>query len=243
MRAWLLPMMGMLLLTACGPTPPSRVDWQHSHITTRHPIKANTLWVAHSHAWQHIVDARYREATRYTEAQAKRLPKGSWAVVLDVDQTVLNNIPYHLAQDTTAQPYSPETWRDWVEERAALPMPGVVDYIARVNQLGGQVVFVTNRRSYEADATIDNLAKIGLRKGRDYVLLITQAWPDGAKEKDDRFRAVDAHLSDHFGMQVRTIAYLGDQSSDKPTYATSAHFFCIPQGNLYGKPCEFEGVK
>jgi 5'-nucleotidase (lipoprotein e(P4) family) len=228
------------VLAACD-SPPAREDWKHSTISQNYNVKANTLWVAESRAWHHLSKQRFAEAARYVERTSTHTKH--FAVVLDIDQTVLNNISYHVVQDRKGAAFTPNTWRDWVEERAAVAVPGALPFIARVNALGGHVALVTNRRSYEAHATIDNLAKIGLVKGRDYELLDTYAWPDGAKEKDARFRQVDAELSKRFGVPVTTIAYLGDQSTDAPTYKNSALFFCIPQGNLYGKPCEFVGMK
>lgn len=227
-------------VAACD-SPPAREDWKRSHVSENYNVKANTLWVAESDAWHHLSKQRFAEATRYVERTAKHTP--NFAVVLDIDQTVLNNISYHIMQDKKRAPFTPETWRDWVEQRAAVAVPGVLPFIARVNALGGHVALVTNRRSYEAHATIDNLAKIGLTKGSDYELLYTHEWPDGAKEKDVRFLLVNAELSRRFNTPVTTIAYIGDQSTDKPSDETGSRFFCIPQGNLYGKPCEFEGMQ
>lgn len=239
---FLLPL-SLLFVAACTTPPPAREDWRHAHSDASHGLRAGTAWVATSSAWKGFAAERFAEATRFTEQQSRLLPRGSWAVVLDIDETVLSNIEYHRMLDRKAASFSPSTWRDWVEERAAEPVPGALAFIERVNALGGHVAFVTNRRSYEQDATEDNLARIGLVKGRDYALLYTHVWPDGEKQKDIRFADVERVLSEGKHHSVRTIAYIGDQWTDKPLSLGAARFFCIPQGNLYGNPCELEGVK
>ena len=246
----------LFLLTACGEAPPARQDWQHPEVTAVYPLRPGTAWVAQSSEWKDFAAGRFHDATDYIRCRAmhesgpfstdcieNRREPGSWAVVLDIDETVLTNIEYHRMLDRKRVPFTPETWRDWVEQRSAVPVPGALAFIERVNSLGGHVVFVTNRRSYEEDATIDNLARIGLVKGRDYAFILTHTWPDGDKRKDARFIEAERRLSEGKHHSVRIIAYIGDQWTDKPsTLPHDAVFFCIPQGNLYGKPCELEGV-
>jgi 5'-nucleotidase (lipoprotein e(P4) family) len=174
------------------------------------------------------------------DAEAKSNTRGRWVVVMDLDQTVINNIEYHVAQDRAGAPFAPPSWRDWVEARAATAVPGAREFIRHARARGAQIAFVTNRRDYEEAATVDNLADVGIIKGRDYDILFTRAWPDGQSEKDARYREVERILSEKTGLAVTTRAYIGDQSTDRPKELGKAKFFCVPQGNLYGAPCERE---
>ncbi len=242
-RSLFLPAL-LLITAACGELPPAREDWRHAGVEGSHPLRAGTDWVSNSREWKEIADARFAAAGDFAERESKRRDPGSWAVVLDIDETVVSNIEYHRMQDRKGKQFNPNSWRDWVEERSAEPVPGAIAFIDRVNALGGNVALVTNRRSYEEEATIDNLSRVGLEKGRDYAVLFTYAWPDGVKEKDPRFIEVERQLGAGKHHGVTTIAYIGDQWTDRPlSMPKHARFFCIPQGNLYGNPCELEGVK
>lgn len=238
----LLPLL-LLYVTGCTTPPPAREDWQHTHITQTHAVRPNALWVAESRGWKDAALRAYARATGFVERESRGRVHGSWVVVLDLDQTVLNNIEYQLMLDRKGVPFSPSTWRDWVEARKATAVPGALPFIARVNALGGHVALVTNRRDYEMQATIDNLNALGIQKGRDYHVLIPRAWPDGSDSKAERFASLRTQYEALGYPDVDVVAFVGDVVSDKPEPLKPAAFFCVPQGDLYGKPCEFEGVK
>lgn len=229
----------LLLAGACAPQPPARVDWRHPEITQSFPVKSGTAWVG-SREWTREAHAGFAEARRYVDAQTRQKPEGTLAVSLDLDQTVIDNIEYHVMQDRKGQPFDPASWWDWNEARQATLMPGALSFIRHAKAKGWYVVFVTNRRSYAEQATIDNLAALGIVPGRDYDLLYTQAWPDGESNKDARYADAARVLSERTGRYIEIALYVGDQTTDRPSDLQGAKFVCIPQGNLYGKPCEYE---
>lgn len=229
----------LLLVSACVSPPPERIDWRHPEIAQSFPLKSGTAWVG-SREWMREAYAGFAEAKRYVDAQTRQKPEGTQAVVLDLDQTVIDNIAYHRMQDRKGQAFDPASWRDWNEARQATLMPGALSFIRHAKAKGWHVVFVTNRRSYAEQATIDNLAALGIVHGRDYDLLYTQAWPDGESNKDARFLDAARVLTERAGQYIEIVLYVGDQTTDRPSDLQGAKFVCIPQGNLYGKPCEYE---
>lgn len=245
LRSVCAAMIAISLLAACQTaSPPDREDWRRSDITAQHPLKDGTKWVAESKGWQDSARNAYREATDYVQAEAQKRPAGSWAVVLDIDETVLSNIDYQAMLERKGASFSYGSWRDWVEERSARPVPDVFAFMHRVQSLGGHVAFVTNRMDYEREATIDNLSSYGFVDGHDYTVLLTRSWPDGSGNKNSRFEQVERQLSASERTAVTTIAYLGDQWTDRPDpMPQTARFFCVPQGDLYGNPCELEGKR
>ena len=50
------------------------------------------------------------------------------AVILDVDETVLDNSPYQARLVRDGGAYDEATWAAWVEERSARPVPGDLDF-------------------------------------------------------------------------------------------------------------------
>ena len=67
------------------------------------------------------------------------------AIVLDVDETVLDNSPYQGQLVFDEAEYGRESWDSWVALRTAAEVPGVVDFIDNAQSLGFHVVFITNR--------------------------------------------------------------------------------------------------
>lgn len=226
-----------MLLAACD-APPAREDWRFTHVPGAHPLRAGTLWVAEGEGWKQNARRVYADATRYVEREAARRAKGSWGVVLDLDQTVLDNVAYQVMVERKNARFSQATWRDWVEQRAATEVPGSVAFIHRVRALGGHVLLVTNRYDYEADATRENLAALGVVEGRDYALFLPRVWPEESSSKEARFAALPGLLAEQGFPGVHVIAFIGDVHSDRPEDMKDTRFFCVAQGGMYGKPCE-----
>ncbi|MFI5256498.1 MAG: HAD family acid phosphatase, partial [Gemmatimonadales bacterium] len=102
----------------------------------------------------------YRAATATIERRAAGLPAGSWAVILDADETLIDNSPYELQQARLGVPYDSVTWDAWVKRGAAAALPGGVEFTSKVHALGGRVVVVTNRDAGYCDATRANILRV-----------------------------------------------------------------------------------
>lgn len=82
---------------------------------------------------------------QWDDAQAAGKPP---AVVLDVDETVLDNLAFSvgLARDgRTFDEQAARDWHRWVLAGQAPALPGAADFVSRARSLGLRVVFVTNR--------------------------------------------------------------------------------------------------
>lgn len=213
-----------LLLCACASTPETA-------------LKPGTDWVAHSPEWAQEAREVYAEATKYVAGAASTRAAGSWAVALDLDETVLNNVAYQISREKIGEGFTGESWHEWTQKEAATLVPGAAEFFDAVNAAGGHIAFVTNRRDNEQLATENNLAKLGVRRGEDFRVLLTRATPKGASAKDDRYNAVPAILAAQGYPGVEIIAYVGDAKGDKPATPGDWVFFCIDQGAMYGDPC------
>jgi acid phosphatase len=112
-------------------------------------------------------------------------------VILDVDETVLDNSPYQARLLVSGESYSSDTWARWVEEAAADPVPGALDFTRRADRLGIAVFYVTNRRAPLEVATRANLEDLGFPVRDDYdVLLLRGEKPEWSGAKSSRRRAV-----------------------------------------------------
>ena len=105
----------------------------------------------------------YGLATKKLEARVAQGVTGSWGVVFDIDETTLDNSPYQKLRADLGLGYSPATWTDWVNAKAAKPIPGVQAFMARVKALGGKVILISNRlEDKECPQTRENLAALSI---------------------------------------------------------------------------------
>jgi 5'-nucleotidase (lipoprotein e(P4) family) len=84
------------------------------------------------------------------------------SVVLDIDETVLDNSPYTGYQIKNGQPYTPETWKQWTDKAVADTMAGVGTFLHHAKSKGVTIFYVSNRDVSELPATVANLQKMGL---------------------------------------------------------------------------------
>lgn len=83
------------------------------------------------------------------------------AVVLDIDETLLDNSPFQGWQVFGKKEYNDEDWLRWVKLAQAEPLPGAVDFTRYADSLGVEVFYVSNRTVQEMGPTIENMAALG----------------------------------------------------------------------------------
>ena len=162
--------------------------------------------------------AEYRALTRQTyQLAADRLPEltrgaapQSWAVILDADETVLDNSEYQRRRALDDSAYTEASWSAWVNDRTATAIPGAPEFTQRVHALGGRVVIVTNRAMALCDATRANLQAI--RVETDLVL----CQPPGESNKNPRFERVQAGTAAEGFAAATVVEWIGDNILDFP---------------------------
>jgi len=83
------------------------------------------------------------------------------AVVLDIDETLLDNSPYQGWQVLKQKAFNNDDWFRWVERASARPLPGAVEFTRYADSLGVEVFYVSNRIVEEMGPTIRNMAAYG----------------------------------------------------------------------------------
>jgi 5'-nucleotidase (lipoprotein e(P4) family) len=131
--------------------------------------------------------------------------------VLDIDETTLDNSTIQHERADLGLGFSQAAWTGWVNRRAATPIPGALAFTKRVRELGGKVVFVSNRLAAgECAPTEDNLKAHGFEY--DGILCKT-----GASEKNTRFDSITSGTSGIAGLAAMPIAmFVGDNIQDFP---------------------------
>lgn len=115
--------------------------------------------------YQAFNHARWQLDADFNKKNLKNLPKAERkmprAVVVDIDETVLDNSPAQAFGVKNRQPFNLKDWYAWGERRSAKAIPGAVEFLNYAAGKGVKVFYVSNRDEVQKQATIDNLKTAG----------------------------------------------------------------------------------
>ena len=146
------------------------------------------------------------QAYELAEIQVERaLKKGLKrpTVILDLDETVLDNSPYTAWQIETNNPYSSKSWAKWVEDASAEAVPGSIEFLTWANNNGVDLYYISNRSADGLEATIKNLQNLGVPQADSTRIFLKTDTSD----KSERRAKVKAGAAD-------IILYIGDNLGD-----------------------------
>src|SRR5699024_7770435 len=83
------------------------------------------------------------------------------AIILDVDETILNNMAFELFLFKNHQTYSEVKWNKWVKMEKGKPIPGAIEFTQKAANKGVTIFYVTNRTNILKKATYENLKNAG----------------------------------------------------------------------------------
>ncbi len=140
-------------------------------------------------AYQAFNVARMQLDADFEKKNLKKLPKAerkrARAVVVDVDETVLDNSPHQAFIVINQMPFTPDVWTQWVNQRKAKAIPGAAEFLTYASQKGVKVFYVTNRDEIHRQATIDNLKQTGFPDASDETVLVraTESGKEARRQK------------------------------------------------------------
>jgi 5'-nucleotidase (lipoprotein e(P4) family) len=165
--------------TPAGPPSPSSLSAAHENLNavlwvqTALEYEAATrqaYWLAQQQLDRALADPTWTAAPEQT-GDAASLPP---AVIVDIDETVLDNSYYQarMIRDNTA--YSEDTWGPWVKEARATAIPGAREFAEYATEKGVTIFYVTNRMADLEEATRKNLAAEGFPLASDIDTVLTR---------------------------------------------------------------------
>ena len=192
---------------APAPDPGGRVD-RPSLLASGRPPQA-LHWTRSSAEHRAILLQSYRLAGQRLRELAASQQRGGWAVVMDADETVLDNSLYFQRQAERGYLNFTANWPDFVREAIAPALPGALEFTRLVRELGGRIVIVTNRAENLCGDTRRNLDNAGVPV--DAVL----CRPPGSEDKNPRFAAVQQGTVPGLPA-MRVVMWVGDNIQDFP---------------------------
>lgn len=217
-----------LLLAACASTPP-KAPAMYAGESAGSQLAGNDLLYAT--AWMQTSiehDLTYVEIYRSAEQKlVQALADPGWdalatdersnaannlppAVIVDVDETVLDNSPFEARMVRDNATFNADAWTAWVRQASAQPLPGALEYAKFAAAHGVTVFYISNRDVAQAKSTLANLAAKGFPLTPEAVLNRGAATPgcvqSASADKGCRRRLVAQHY--------RVLALIGDQLGD-----------------------------
>ena len=196
-------------------------------------LKRQVYFYACSGAYDSELNAVLAEAKAYIEARAAQVAKP--AVVLDIDETSLSNLPIELVDDfaflsgvdCTPDLKGPCAFDSWVALAKAKPIDGTLALFKAAKAHRVAVFFITGRHTNVEAATVTNLKAAGF-----------EGWAGLTLRPDNDTGTTRAYKSEaraRIAAQGYTIiANVGDQASDlagghaERAYKLPNPFYFIP---------------
>ena len=230
---------------------------------TGRELLQSTLWMQRAPEYRLIASQVYRLATERLatpepgsaalEQQGVApdvLARMPTAVVLDLDETVLDNTIYQARLLRDRANYDAGSWGKWVAAGEAEAIPGAREYIAAARRLGHTVFYITNRdcntpaptatdKCPAKTATMRNLVQLGIDAQPDPDRMLLRAerpeWGGSVKTLRRAFIAsnyrIVALLGDDLGDFVDPKVFAGDRERLEKRFGTS--WFMLPNP-IYG---------
>jgi acid phosphatase len=129
------------------------------------------------------------------------------AIIVDLDETVLDNRPFQMELIREGAEFNEEAWNEWVRTAEVGAIPGAVPFLQHAHRLGIEIFYVTNRSHAVEDATRRSLLRLELPLSEETDTLLTKhEQPQWTRAKDKRRELVRG--------SYRVLLVVGDNLGD-----------------------------
>ncbi len=162
-----------------------------------------TLWFQQSAEARALFYQAYNTAELRVRWALDTLPAEMHkAVVVDIDETILDNSPSEGLNIKEGQRYTEERWKTWTANAEAKALPGSLEFANYLENNGVELFYISNRSIDELEPTLENLQKLNFPYAdREHILLKT----DESSKKSRRAQVLH---------EYHIICLLGDNLND-----------------------------
>jgi 5'-nucleotidase (lipoprotein e(P4) family) len=132
--------------------------------------------------------ARLRLDADLDKKNVKKLPKDQRkmprAIIVDIDETVLDNSPAQAFGIKNGRGFSLPDWYAWGDMKKAKAIPGAVDFLNYAVSKGVKIFYISNRDEVQKAATIENLKTAGFNdvSSENVLLRTNESGKDARRE-------------------------------------------------------------
>jgi acid phosphatase len=188
---------------------PSRADnrldailWQTTSVEYR--VLAQMIYAtAQTHLERALADPNWTALSAQKDNYQKLPP----AVIMDIDETVIDTGAFQSQLARNNARFSSRPWREWQTRNEPAAVPGALEFITAAQARGVTIFFVTNRDHPTEAATRRNLATTGVKLPSDLdTVLCRDERPGWGSDKESRRR--------YIAQSHRVLMLFGDDLAD-----------------------------
>lgn len=188
-----------------------KVTLTYDELVARENMMA-TNWYQTSGEARALYLQGYNVATQRLKEYLKTPHTKPYSIVLDLDETVLDNSPYQAENIILGRGYDSKSWDEWVNMKKAKAVPGAKEFLQFADKNGVKIYYISDRAESQLEATIENLRAEGIPvQANDSVLL---------KNKDDKSGKVNRR--EHVKNHTQLIMLFGDNLSDFDLFSSKS---------------------
>lgn len=161
-----------------------------------------TIWYQRSPEQKALYYQGFNIATRQLEEYVRKASAKPKAVVVDIDETMLDNSPFEVQEIIDNTEFNDKSWHEWCALAKAEALPGAVEFTKYCESIGVEVFYISNRKTDESASTLKNLDSLGFAYARPENLYLKE----NESSKASRMRRV----SDKFDI----VMLIGDNLND-----------------------------
>jgi acid phosphatase len=168
-----------------------------------HELLNSVLWIQTSAEYDTLSRLMFRQAQ---EALIRARADKTWtaaleqsgdfanlpdAIIVDIDDTVLDNSPFQGKLVAARTRYNQPLWDDWAARAQAKSTPGASEFLSFARDNSVVVFYVTNRYFKQEKDTVANLQKRGFPVDAAGTLVLSRnEMPNWGSDKSSRRRAI-----------------------------------------------------
>jgi 5'-nucleotidase (lipoprotein e(P4) family) len=147
----------------------------------------SVLWQQHSGEYRALSFQAYNFARLSLLDRLKEVGNDKkYCVVVDVDETVLDNSPFQGHEIRYGRTFNSKAWNEWTSKGIADTVPGALGFLKFAAAHQVETFYITNRDSVEMKGTLYNLKTLGFPYADEkHILLKTKT-----SDKEPRRQAV-----------------------------------------------------
>jgi len=223
-----------VVLYGCSLSVETDVDKKLESANTETKLPNDIRWITNSSEYKILCEQTYKNAWDNLSEVLKNANSQS-AIIMDLDETILDNSDYQVGLTAKNESYKPESWFVWVNQEEAKLVPGAKAFIDSVRTTKTRLIFLSNRMAKNELPTINNMKQLSIYEEDDIFLLRI--------DKPDKKHIRRAEVIDGTGRikdigPLTVLAYFGDARHDFPDpddyYSFGKNMFMFPNP-MYGK--------
>ena len=199
------------------------------------------LWHQTSAEYRALCYQAFNVAKTYLETLIpNREPNEKFAIITDLDETIIDNSYLEAKQIKEGKEYSSARWKEWVNMSAATGVPGAVEFLQWAASRNITIFYISNRSVSDVKPTLANLKKLQLPNADEEHMLFLSA--ESTKEPRRQIVAKDNKIVMLMGDNLNDFTNLFEKKSiddrktetDKVKDEWGKKFIVLPNA-IYGE--------